>query len=70
MEISEKSRNISMGRQKQYQKAALVRLTDDEYRHVSERARQSGVSLSRLLVQSTLADKAVLTKRKSAPRGS
>jgi len=49
-----------MGRQKRYQKAALVRLTDDEYRQLTERAKQSRVSLSRLLVQSTLADKAVI----------
>jgi DNA-binding NarL/FixJ family response regulator len=53
-----------MGRQKQYQKAALVRLTDDEYRQVTERAKQSGVSLSRLLVESTLDDKAVNSEEK------
>ncbi len=53
-----------MGRQKRYQKAALVRLTNDEYRHVSQRAKQSGVSLSRLLVESTLADKAVSSDQK------
>jgi DNA-binding NarL/FixJ family response regulator len=47
-----------MGRQKRYQKAALVRLTDDEYRQLTERAKQSRVSLSRLLVQSTLANEA------------
>jgi hypothetical protein len=48
-----------MGRQKQYWKATLVRLTDDEYRQLTERAKQSRVSLSRLLVESTLAEKAV-----------
>ena len=53
-----------MGRQKRYQKAALVRLTDDEYRQLTERAKQSRVSLSRLLVQSTLADKAVTNEDK------
>jgi DNA-binding NarL/FixJ family response regulator len=53
-----------MGRQKRYQKATLVRLTDDEYRQVRERAKQSGVSLSRLLVESTLADKAVTPEEK------
>jgi hypothetical protein len=53
-----------MGRQKQYQKATLVRLTDDEYRQLTNRARQSGVSLSRLLVESTLADKAVTSEEK------
>jgi hypothetical protein len=46
-----------MGRQKQYQKSTRVRLTDDEYRELTERAKRSGVSLSRLLVESTLADK-------------
>ena len=53
-----------MGRQKQYQKATLVRLTDDEYRRLTNRARQSGVSLSRLLVESTLADRAVTSEEK------
>lgn len=53
-----------MGRQKRYQKTALVRFTDDEYRRLTERAKESGVSLSRLLVQSTLADKAVMNEEK------
>ncbi|HXU37032.1 MAG TPA: plasmid mobilization relaxosome protein MobC [Blastocatellia bacterium] len=53
-----------MGRQKQYQKATLVRLTDDEYRQLSERAKQSGVSLSRLFVERTLADKAITNEEK------
>jgi DNA-binding NarL/FixJ family response regulator len=53
-----------MGRQKQYQKVTLVRLTDDEYRQLTERAKQSHVSLSRLLVQSTLAGKAVTNEEK------
>ncbi len=53
-----------MGRQKQYQKATLVRLTDDEYRQLTDRAKLSGVSISRLLVQRTLADKAVTNEDK------
>src|SRR5438034_650844 len=53
-----------MGRQKQYQKATLVRLTDDEYRQLGKRAKESGVSLSRLLVESTFADKAVTNEEK------
>jgi DNA-binding NarL/FixJ family response regulator len=53
-----------MGRQKRYQKAALVRFTDDEYRQLIERAKQSRVSLSRLLVESTLADKSVTGEAK------
>lgn len=55
---------LAMGRQKQYQKAALVRLTDDEYRQLTERAKQSGVSLSRLLVESALDEKAVTSVKK------
>ena len=47
-----------MGRQRRYQRASLVRVTDDEYRRLTERAKQSGISVSRLLVESTLADKA------------
>lgn len=53
-----------MGRQKQYQKAALVRLTHDEYQRLTDRARQAGLSLSRLLIESTLADKAVTSEEK------
>jgi DNA-binding NarL/FixJ family response regulator len=64
MAISERSSNASMGRQKRYQKAALVRLTDDEYRQLTERAKQSHVSLSRLLVESTLAGKALTSEEK------
>ena len=58
-EVSEKVDSVVMGRQKRYQKTVLVRLTDDEYRQLTERGRRSGVSLSRLLVESTLANKAV-----------
>ena len=57
-EIAEQSKRASMGRQKRYQRATLVRVTDDEYRQLTERAKQSGVSVSRLLVESTLADNA------------
>ena len=53
-----------MGRQKRYQKATLVRFTDDEYRQLINRAKQSRVSLSRLLVESTLAHKAVTSEEK------
>jgi hypothetical protein len=53
-----------MGRQKRHQKATLVRLTTDEYRHLRERAEQSGVSLSRLLVESALADEALTGEEK------
>jgi hypothetical protein len=62
--FSEGSGKPSMGRQKRYQKAALVRLTDCEYRQLTERAKKSGVSLSRLLVESTLADEAVTSEEK------
>jgi hypothetical protein len=53
-----------MGRQKRYQKVTLVRLTDDEYRQLTDRAKQSGVSLSRLLVDTALADRAVTNEEK------
>lgn len=41
-----------------------MRLTDDEHRQLTERAKQSCVSLSRLLVRSTLVDKAVTNEGK------
>jgi ferritin-like metal-binding protein YciE len=63
-QVSEGSSKGSMGRQKRYQKAAPVRLTNDEYRQLTERAKQSGVSLSRLLVQSTLVEEAVTAVEK------
>lgn len=53
-----------MGRQKRYQEATLVRLTDDEYRRVSKRAKQSGLSFSRLLVESALANEVVSGEEK------
>ena len=43
-----------MGRQKRYQKSILVRVSDDEFRQLTERSEQSGVSLSRLLVEGAL----------------
>src|SRR4030095_7767289 len=53
-----------MGRQKRYQRATLVRVTNDEYRQLTERAKQSGVSVSRLLVETTLADKAFSSEQR------
>jgi DNA-binding NarL/FixJ family response regulator len=53
-----------MGRQKRYQKTALVRLTDDEYLRLIERAKRDRVSLSRLLVETTLADNGVSSGQK------
>jgi len=53
-----------MGRQKRYQKVLLVRLTNDEYRQLIERANRSAVSLSRLLVESTLANKSFTNELK------
>lgn len=53
-----------MGRQKRYQRAVLVRLTDGEYRELTERAKQSRFSVSRLLVESALADKALASEEK------
>jgi Bacterial mobilisation protein (MobC) len=43
-----------MGRQKRYQKSILVRVSNDEFRQLTERSERSGVSLSRLLVESAL----------------
>ena len=63
-EVSEKSKKASMGRQKRYQRATLVRLTNDEYRLLTERAKQSGVSVSRLLVERTLADNAFSSEQR------
>jgi DNA-binding NarL/FixJ family response regulator len=53
-----------MGRQKRYHKRILVRLTSDEYGRLIERAKRDGVSLSRLLVETTLADKGVSSAQK------
>ena len=53
-----------MGRQKQYQKSILVRVTNDEYRQLTERAEQSAVSLSRLLVESALTDLVLTNEQK------
>jgi len=62
--VSEKADSTAMGRQKQYQKRILVRLTDDEYWRLIERAKRDRVSLSRLLVETTLADNGVSTRQK------
>jgi hypothetical protein len=64
LEVPEKSKRASMGRQKRYQRATLVRVTNDEYRQLTERARQSGVSVSRLLVETTLADAAFSSEQR------
>ena len=50
-----------MGRQKRYEKSILVSVSNDEFRQLTERSERSGVSLSRLLVQSALTDDVVLT---------
>ena len=47
-----------MGRQKQYTKRALVRLTEDEYVRLVELATEADLSLSRFLAESGLAGKA------------
>ena len=41
-------------RRKQYQKGALVRLTNDEHRRLTELAKKADLSLSRFLVESGL----------------
>lgn len=43
-----------------------MRLTDDEYRRLIERAKRDGVSFSRLLVETTLADESVSSGQKEA----
>jgi predicted transcriptional regulator len=57
-----------MGRQKQYQKSILVRVTDDEYRRLNERAERSAVSMSRLLVESALTDLVLTDEQKDDAR--
>ena len=47
-----------MGRQKQYTKRALVRLTADEDTRLVERAKEADSSLSRFLAESGLAGRA------------
>lgn len=54
-----------MARQKRYQKRVLVRLPDDEHRRLIERAKRDRVSLSRLLVETTLADEATTNEQKT-----
>jgi hypothetical protein len=51
-------RKLVMGkRPKQYPKGALVRLTNDEHRRLTELAKESGLSLSRFLVEAGLTGK-------------
>ena len=45
-------------RRKQYPRGALVRLTNEEHGRLTELAKQSGLSLSRFLVESGLTGKA------------
>jgi|SRR5215510_11009757 len=53
-----------MGRQKRYRKSILVRVSNDEYRQLTERSDQSGVSLSRLLVESALTGAALTNEQR------
>ena len=53
-----------MGRQKQYQKSILVRVSNDEFRQLTERSKRCGVSLSRLLVESALANEVLTNEHK------
>jgi hypothetical protein len=53
-----------MGRQKQYQKSILVRVSNDEYRQLTERFEQAGVSLSRLLVDAAPTDGALTNEHR------
>jgi Mobilization protein NikA len=55
-----------MGRQKRYQKSILVRVSDDEFRQLTERSEQSGVSLSRLLVESALTSVVLTDEQREA----
>jgi hypothetical protein len=56
----------TMGRQKRYEKSILVRLSNDEFRQLTERSERFGVSLSRLLVESALTDVALATEQREA----
>ena len=53
-----------MGRQKQYEKSILVRVSNDEYWQLTERSERSGVSLSRLLVESALSNVALTDEQR------
>ena len=55
-----------MGRQKQYEKSILVRVSKGEFRQLTERSEQSGVSLSRLLVESALSAVALTDEQREA----
>ena len=57
-----------MGRQKRYQKRVLVRLSDDEHRRLIERSNRDHLSLSRFLVETTLANEAVSDEHKDLSR--
>lgn len=63
-EVSNESNGAYMGSQKRYQRSILVRVSDDEYRQLTERAERSAVSLSRLLVESTLTDVVLSNEQK------
>jgi len=53
-----------MGRQKRYQKSILVRISNDEFRQLTERSERSGVSLSRLLVESALTNEVLTNEQR------
>jgi DNA-binding NarL/FixJ family response regulator len=53
-----------MRRQKRYQKSILVRVSNDEFRQLTERSEQAGVSLSRLLVESALTAAALTNEQR------
>jgi hypothetical protein len=55
-----------MGRQKRYEKSILVRVSNDEFRQLTERSERSGVSLSRLLVESALSASALTDEQREA----
>ena len=55
-----------MGRQKQYEKSILVRVSNDEFRQLAERSERSGGSLSRLLVESALSAVALTDEQREA----
>lgn len=49
---------------KLYPKSTRVRLTDDEHRRISDRARQAGLSISRYLIENALREKAITSDEK------
>ena len=56
------------GQAKTILETTLVRLTDHEYRQLTDRAKQSGVSPSRLLVESTLRQSVTNEEKQRAGR--